>query len=150
MKIATMTFTLGLLASVSAAAQQTEWRDVPLSDNTWFEANAEYRSAQYTIEVPALSALEYKIGMEEGAVVAYRWTTDMAEPDLLNVEFHGHTEPAPGEPGDVMFYTVHQNGEESGALKAPFTGVHGWYLENNSEEDIEIELEVAGFYSELD
>jgi len=35
-------------------------------------------------------------------------------------------------------------------LTAPFSGIHGWYLNNQSTEDIVVVLNVAGFYSELE
>lgn len=52
------------------------------------------------------------------------------------------------EPGTVMFCTKHKNGRESGSLRAPFEGVHGWYLNNESGQDIVVHLEVAGYFIE--
>ncbi|HWK53726.1 MAG TPA: hypothetical protein VNR18_05105 [Hyphomicrobiales bacterium] len=139
---------LALLPGLSTA--QTEWVDVPLSAETWWEqGNAEFRQGEYAIDVPAGSALEYKLGLQEGAMITYSWTVAMDDPSLLGVEFHGHTEPVPDEPGTVMFYKVHQEGRESGALRAPFSGIHGWYLDNQSEQDVVVRLKVAGFYQEL-
>jgi len=37
---------------------------------------------------------------------------------------------------------------EAGTLKAPFSGVHGWYFKNDSGQDIEIVLKAAGFFTE--
>lgn len=143
-----LTALLGVGITGSALAQ--EWVDVPLSDNTWFTTETSYQTGEYEVTVPAFTALEYKIAMQEGDIAVYHWTTDMAEPELLDVEFHGHTEPEEGEAGTVMFYTIHTDGEERGTLKAPFSGVHGWFLRNNTDEDITIDLKVAGFYTEVD
>ena len=131
-------------------APPPEWIDVPLAPNTWWEQTGIYQNGEYAIPVGAGEALEYKIGMAEGAMVVYDWTVEMDFPTLLNVEFHGHTERVDEAPGTVMFYTIHRNGRESGALRAPFDGIHGWYLQNQSDEDLVVRLRVAGFYTELD
>src|SRR5690606_14439433 len=102
---------LALLPGLSSA--QTEWIDVPLSAETWWEqGNAEFRQGEYAIDVPAGSALEYKLGLQEGAMITYSWTVEIDDPSLLGVEFHGHTEPVADEPGTVMFYKVHPEGRE--------------------------------------
>lgn len=126
------------------------WIDIPLSEDTFAESDIAYRSE--TIEIPlyAFEALEYKLGIEEGDTITYQWTVDMQNPELLGVEFHGHTDRVGDEPGLLMFYKIHNEGEESGTLTAPFSGIHGWYLNNQSEEDIVVTLNVAGFYTKLD
>ena len=34
----------------------------------------------------------------------------------------------------------------SGSLVAPFEGVHGWYLQNQSDKPVAVHLKVSGFY----
>ncbi|MAM70496.1 MAG: hypothetical protein CMP91_05055 [Gammaproteobacteria bacterium] len=144
-----LTLSVGIL--LSSCAQLPEpvngWIDIPLSENTFSESELEYRSD--TIEIPlyAYDALEYKLGIAEGDTITYEWEVEMADPQLLEVEFHGHTERVGDDPGLLMFYKIHNEGEESGTLTAPFSGIHGWYLNNQSEEDIVVSLRVAGFYT---
>ena len=123
------------------------WIEYPLADNTFAESTVPFQHGRYQIPVAAGEALEYKLRILEGDTVVYRWTVDMQLPALLNVEFHGHTHREPGEDGLLMFYKIHNEGRESGRLTAPFTGIHGWYLHNQTAENIVVELEVAGFYS---
>lgn len=135
------------VATISFAQQ--EWVDVPLSEHTWWEQDSgSWLQGGYDIPLAAGEALEFKVGMTEGAMIVYNWTVEMADPSLLGVEFHGHTEPVDGQPGTVMYYKVHSDGRESGTLRAPFTGIHGWYLNNESEQDIVVKLQVAGYYTE--
>lgn len=61
------------------------------------------------------------------------------------VEFHGHTPQVDGV-GDLMFYSKTGGSPESGVFTAPWTGIHGWYLKNDSGKDIVATLELAGFY----
>lgn len=125
-----------------------DWLEVPLAENTWWEQGSDYREAAYSIPLASGEALEHKITMQADDIVVYTWTVAMADPSLLTAEFHGHTERVGEEPGTVMFYKVHQDGRESGALRAPFTGIHGWYFNNQSDEDIVVELRVAGFFAD--
>lgn len=145
--IVCMTLTSGLAACTTPPAG--DWIEVPLSSATYWEQPVGYKTGEYEIPVAAGSDLEYKIGMAEGAMVVYDWNVAMADPSLLKVEFHGHTEQQPGTPGTVMFYKIHSEGKESGTLKAPFTGIHGWYLNNTSDEDVVVRLKVAGVFDEL-
>lgn len=139
---------LAVAGCASLAEPQGDWLEVPLTEHTWWEQDSGYREAEYSISLAAGEALEHKLTMQEGDMVVYAWTVAMADAELLAVEFHGHTEQVDAEPGTVMFYKIHQNGRESGALRAPFTGIHGWYFNNQSNEDIVVELRVAGFFSD--
>jgi|GEM_PF-197690 len=139
-----------LTLSACGPDEDVDWIEVPLEDNIFFDAQAEYREGEYDILILANADLEYKLGMFEGDSITYHWTVEMDNPSQLNVEFHGHTHREGDEPGTVMFYKIHQDGEEQGALVAPFDGIHGWYFDNQTNEDITVQLTVAGFYEELD
>lgn len=141
---------LGLTVPAYAAdaPPAPEWIDAPLSDNTWWEQKAEWKTETYEIPLAAGMQLEHMLRMNEGDMIVYHWTVAMDEPSKLTAEFHGHTERTGTAPGTVMFYSKHTNGKESGSLRAPFTGVHGWYLNNESAQDIVVRLEVAGYFSE--
>jgi uncharacterized iron-regulated membrane protein len=140
----------GLIACSNDSEEPEDWIEVPLSEATYFGSDSEYREGEYEILVLRNTALEYKLGMNKGQSLSYRWTVDMARPELLTAEFHGHTHRVGEEPGTVMFYKIHQDGEEQGSLVAPFDGIHGWYFDNNSDEDITINLRAAGFFEVLE
>lgn len=135
--------TLGL----STAVQAQEWNELPLADHTYRHQESGYRTD--TIDVPLLPFrdLEYKVRMKAGASFVYTWhVVKMAEPDALVSEFHGHTDLDANRRGTVMFYRKAKGGTEQGMLIAPFDGIHGWYLLNQSKESIVVRLTLAGFY----
>ena len=149
MKAALKTLSLaGLLAAAGLAGAQIEWNELPLGEGTYKAGEQAWNEGVYEIPVPANSWLEYKLGLDEGASIVYQWSASGGEPGLLSTEFHGHTDPVDGK-GDLMFYKVHQDMSERGALTAPFSGIHGWYLNNESGEDVTVTLRVAGFYEEI-
>jgi hypothetical protein len=136
-----------LVPDETAATPPPEWIDAPLSPETWWEQSAAWNSGVVEIPLAAGVALEHMLTMNAGDMVVYEWTVAMDDPSLLTAEFHGHTERVGSEPGTVMFYKMHKDGKESGTLRAPFTGVHGWYLNNESDQDIVVRLQVAGYYT---
>ena len=112
---------------------------------------APWRMDEIDIPVPANGGdLEFKLGMRQGDVVVYSIRyPGLEHPGLFVTEFHGHTEKNAEGIGDLMFYSKTGGAEEHGALKAPFDGVHGWYLKNDSDAAITVQLRLAGFYEVL-
>ena len=144
-----ITFTTLLLLVSILVQGQTEWQDMPLTDGTFSDAGAEFKQGDYEIMVRSGSALEFKVGMQAQDYIVYTWSAAMSDPAMMDVEFHGHTEPVDGK-GNLMFYKIHNEGRGSGTLKAPFTGIHGWYLNNRSEEDILVKMTISGFYEDIE
>lgn len=140
---------IGAFALAGPAASQVEWNELPLADGVFREYTTDYRTDVIDIPLGPSGELEYKLGLNEGDSIVYRWeAVDLENPELLYAEFHGHTEPVDNV-GDLMFYRKAAGGTERGALVAPFTGIHGWYLRNDGERPIVVRLEVAGFYELL-
>lgn len=149
----TCTATLAILGSAMVGCRETEpvdWIEVPLAEHTYFAGTSPYREDSYEILVLRQSAIEFKLGQNGGDAITYNWELTTGDPELLHVEFHGHTHRVGDAPGTVMFYKIHSDGKENGTLVAPFDGIHGWYLDNQSTEDMMITLRVSGSYFDAD
>lgn len=84
---------------------------------------------------------EIKLVMEEGARVAFTWTSSGGA-----VNFDTHAD-RPGTP-----YHGYGKGTEQrveGELVAAFTGSHGWFWRNRTGEPVTITLRTEGAYSEV-
>ncbi len=143
----------GLIAEIEsgeldqAFPSASAWNELPLPDGVFHEYAEGWRTDRIEIPLAAHEWLEYKLTLNAGDAIVYSWQAGgLPDAALLWTEFHGHTEAPPGEMGDLMFYRMETGDRESGALIAPFTGIHGWYLENRSDADIIVTLDVAGFY----
>jgi hypothetical protein len=91
--------------------------------------------------------LEYKLDMKQGEGLVYNISYgDLEHPGMMEVEFHGHTPQVDGA-GDLMFYSKTGGSPQSGVFTAPWDGIHGWYLKNDSGKDVVVKLELAGFYT---
>ena len=147
---------LSLLLAASvvavAAAQQVPaavngWREYPLRDGVISIQPAKWRTDKVLVPVPAGKGLEYKLTMKKGEGLVYNISYGaLSDPKLMVVEFHGHTKQVDGV-GDLMFYSKTGGSPESGVFTAPWDGIHGWYLKNDSPKDVVAILELAGFYA---
>jgi hypothetical protein len=106
-----------------------------------------YYSGHVEIQVKPREELEYKAVLAAGEPMVYSWTTQGGP---LYVEFHG--DPTEGEwPKDYyQSYEIQELSEGMhGSFIAPFTGNHGWYWKNPSDQPVTIVLDAAGYYAKL-
>lgn len=88
---------------------------------------------------------EIKALLKTAKVMTFSW---QAEGGLVYVDFHGH-EPAAGSAFWVRYEEQQSGTHGSGSLVAPFTGEHGWFWMNVSEQPVTIKLNVTGYYEKL-
>jgi len=146
--------TFVLVASLVAAPETQSvpqavngWREYPLRDGVISIQPAKWRTDTVDVPVPAGKGLEYKVTMKRGEGLVYNISYGtLSDPKLMLVEFHGHTPQVNGV-GDLMFYSKTGGSPESGVFTAPWDGIHGWYLKNDSPRDVVVKLELAGFYA---
>lgn len=141
----------GRLTGLDQLAAAVAWTEVPVPEGG--QEIARFYDTPFrtdTIEIPIGANdgdLEYKLRMKGGDSIIYSWQVQEIEnPEWFYSEFHGHTEPSPGEVGNVMFYRKDVGASENGSFIAPFEGIHGWYLQNQSTKPVVVRLELAGFY----
>jgi hypothetical protein len=106
-----------------------------------------YYSGNIAIEIAAREELEYKATLALGEPMLYSWRVQGGP---VYFEFHG--EPTEGQwpQGYYRSYEIQQRASEShGSFIAPFTGQHGWYWRNLSDEPAVITLQASGYYSRL-
>jgi len=84
--------------------------------------------------------------MKQGETLVYHIAYgQLSDPARMVSEFHGHTPQVDGV-GDLMFYAKTGGQPQSGSFTAPWDGIHGWYLKNESAAEVTVTLELAGFY----
>ena len=134
-------------ASQPVPAAVNGWREYPLRDGVISIQPAKWRTDKVLVPVASGKGLEYKLTMKKGEGLVYNISYGaLSDPKLMVVEFHGHTEQVDGV-GDLMFYSKTGGVPESGVFTAPWDGIHGWYLKNNSPKDVVAILDLAGFYA---
>ncbi len=144
----------GRLLGLDDLANAQAWNEVPLpaGDGELVRFyDVPFRTDTIDIPLPAEDGdLEYKVMMRAGDALVYSWEVPNIEnPEWFYSEFHGHTEPSPGEVGNVTFYRNEVGDRDNGNFIAPFEGIHGWYLQNQTTRPVVVRLRLAGFYEEI-
>jgi hypothetical protein len=86
--------------------------------------------------------MEYKYRLEKGESLLYSWKATAP----VNYELHAEPDGAPR--GYAQSYEKRDaTGEASGTLTAPFSGIHGWFWENTTDQPVTVTLQSAGFYT---
>jgi hypothetical protein len=123
------------------------WREYPLRDGVISIQSGKWRTDTIEIPVRAGEGLEYKLTVKKGESLVYHISYGgLAEPGMMLSEFHGHTPQVDGV-GDLMFYSKTGGSPQGGVFTAPWDGIHGWYLKNDSPKDVVVTIELAGFYA---
>ena len=94
-----------------------------------------------TFKLGPFEGIEYKYRMEKGASMVYSWTST----GRVRFDFHGEPQGAPK--GYAESYEMAEGQKASGSFFAPTSGIHGWFWENLSTDDITVTLTSTGFYA---
>ena len=116
----------------------------PRSKDYTSNSTAHFKNEVIEIPMQADEELEYKFQMQAGQMLLYSWDSGDTE-----MYFEFHAEPTEGDypEGYYMSYQIGDGSTaEQGSLVAPFTGNHGWYFLNLTENPATIRLEVSGYY----
>jgi hypothetical protein len=104
-----------------------------------------------TVDIPLAASgdadqgdnLEWKVRMKSGSTLVYSWSVEAPAEEFYS-DFHGETAPTPDV--QVVTYKKGVGAESHGSVVAPFDGIHGWYLQNQSERPVTVRLKLSGFY----
>jgi hypothetical protein len=130
-------------ATVPGGGEPTYFSDVPFRTDT--------------VDIPLQRSgtlfedeLEWKVRMKQGATIVYSWTVpDLPLPDEFYFSFHGQSEPGPGEGNPQVMVTTFREevgSAQSGSLVAPYDGLWGWYLQNQTDRPVVVKMRIAGYY----
>jgi hypothetical protein len=85
--------------------------------------------------------VEYKYRLEKGEALLYSWKAT----GRVNLDIHAEPDGAPQ--GYAESYEKRDGVTEgAGTLTAPFSGIHGWYWQNQGNAEVTVTLASAGFY----
>jgi len=104
--------------------------------------DAPFKQETVQFRIAARQGMEYKYRLDKGEALLYSWKATVP----VNYELHAEPDGAPR--GYAQSYEkVNATQQASGQLNAPFPGIHGWYWENPSDQEITVTLTTAGYYN---
>lgn len=89
-------------------------------------------------ELAPYDSIEFKYTIPEGTRVAFRWEGS----GPLNYDMHGH--PFDGGTEMTESFSVAEAQVMKGVYIAPFTGIHGWFWQNRTLDNVTLRLETSG------
>lgn len=102
----------------------------------------------FEIVLKPADEVEYKALLPAGEPIFYQWSVKNGEP--VHVDFHGAPTEGQFPEGYAQSYNIGEMPASEGSFSATFTGHHGWYWLNFSENDIIINLKVTGYFKSLE
>ena len=75
----------------------------------------------------------------------FQWA---ASSGTVSFDMHGNAVDA-AEDDFTSFWLGKGESQAAGTFEAPFSGLHGWYWENESDQAITITLELEGYYKDI-
>ena len=107
-----------------------------------------YYSDSVAFPLAPFESIEYKYDLAQGQSMVFTWQAISASNDPeAELIFDMHSEEEGTDPEDSVSFDIGRGGQASGSFVAPFNGIHGWYWENRTGEEIMVELATTGFYS---
>jgi len=100
-----------------------------------------YQDETVAFKLGPREAIEYKYRLEKGEPLLYSWTATGP------VAYELHAEPDGAPRGYAESFEKKEARAASGTLTAPFSGIHGWYWENQTGSEVTVTLSAAGFYN---
>jgi hypothetical protein len=101
-----------------------------------------FQAETVAFKVAPHEGMEYKYRLDKGEALLYSWSATAP----VNYELHAEPDGAPA--GYAQSYEKKSStAQASGTLTAPFPGIHGWYWENPSDQEVTVTLKSAGFYN---
>ena len=104
--------------------------------------DAAFKQETITFEAQPREGFEYKYRLEKGEALLYSWTSSAP----MNTEFHAEPDGAPRGYAQTYEKKDGMTGA-SGTRTAPFSGIHGWYWENTTDQPATVTLATAGYYN---
>lgn len=92
----------------------------------------------WEVELAPYESIEFKYTIPEGARMAFRWEASAP------VHYDMHSHPFDGGTEMTESFAIADAAVQQGIYIAPFTGIHGWYWQNRSTDNVTVRLEASG------
>jgi len=129
------------LTRLADAGEMTELERGALREGVLTLSNQTMHTDRWERELAPYEAVEFKYTMEEGQPLIFSWRASAP----LNYDMHSH----PFEGGEELTesFGVGDAQAMQGLYVAPFSGIHGWYWQNRTLDNVTLTLETTGGFT---
>lgn len=93
---------------------------------------------RYTVELGPFESTEFKYPLKQGDKMRFAWRANGP------IDYDMHSHPFEGGTELTESYAIDKAPAQSGVYTAQFTGIHGWYWQNRSTDNVTLTLDAAG------
>jgi hypothetical protein len=104
-------------------------------------ADGKIQSDRFTFELLPFEGIELKYELAQGAPMIFGWRGT----GPVNFDMHAH--PYAGGVDATESYAITDAAAQTAVYVAPFTGIHGWYWQNRSLENLTLTLDATGAFT---
>lgn len=127
------------LTDLAASGEMTELERGALRKGQVLSlSNAPIRKDRWEFELGPFKSIEFKYTMDKGSAMLFHWKAT----GPLHYDMHSH--PFDGGTALTESYSVSDAKEMQGSYVAPFSGIHGWYWQNQSMDNVTLVIEATG------
>ena len=129
------------LTNLAEAGEMTELERGALREGVLTTSAQTMHMDRWERELAPYEAVEFKYTMEQGQPMVFTWRASAP----VNYDMHSH----PFEGGEELTesYGVGAAPAMQGLYVAPFTGIHGWYWQNRTLDNVTLTLEATGGFT---
>jgi hypothetical protein len=129
------------LTNLAEAGEMTELERGALREGVLTVSDRVMHTDRWERELAPYEAVEFKYTMEQGQPLIFTWRATAP----VNYDMHSH----PFEGGEELTesYGVGEAQSMQGLYVAPFTGIHGWYWQNRTMDNVTVTLETTGGFT---
>ena len=132
------------LTGISQAGSNSGGRATPAAAGIVSLQPASYKVDAEEVGLHPGEGFEIKYHMQKGASMIFSWKAD----GQLQFELHGEPDQKPKPDYFESYLLDNKTGKTGsfGSFTAPTTGVHGWFWQNKTKQDVRMHLSVSGFF----
>jgi hypothetical protein len=101
-------------------------------------ADGKVRSDRFEFELLPYEGIELKYDLVQGAPVIFAWKASVP----VYLDMHSH--PFKGGTDLTESFVIGDLPSQTGVYVAPFTGIHGWYWQNRTLDNVTLTLDATG------
>ena len=106
-----------------------------------FPADAQVQSDRFQLELLPYEGIELKYELAQGAPMIFSWRAS----GMVNYDMHAH--PYAGGVDLTESYSITDAPAQTAVYVAPFTGIHGWFWQNRSLENVTLTIDTVGGFT---
>ena len=128
----------GVLYPLAASARPDE---ATLRAAVPVPAGTMLRSDHWEYELQPYESIEMKYRMAQGAPLIFAWKA------TAPVHYDEHSVPDQGGNEATESFVITDGAAQTAVYVAPFTGIHGWFWQNQSLEPVKVSIDALGGFT---